>query len=280
MEKSKIAASIFICLLLFSCSTDRDTEAPILNILSFSPAVQFGEVCGVTEELIPILSGDSLIVELTITDNQNLSQYKIDIHNNFDCHGHNGNVGVNLSVPNANNQTTDWTVLDIEGISGTEQNLVLQMPVPENATAGLYHFQIQALDESGNDVPLANFYNLRVKNKQDTVIPVIQLQQPTANNLAVNRGSKLRFEGSLTDNYSLFEGGNGVLFLSYRDENSGNTFLSANVYQITQELTTYPFDFEFTVPNSLSSGNYTLFLSAFDGVRNVAEPKSITITVN
>ena len=280
MERFKLAAGLLLFLLIYSCGTDTDTEPPLLDILSFSPNLQRGEVCGVTEDVIQVYSGDSLIVVANITDNENLSQYKLDVHNNFDCHGHDGNVGVNLPLPNTNSQTADWTLLDIEEISGREYDLTLRLAVPENATAGLYHFHLQAIDVSGNDVPFSNFYNVRVKNIADTIGPEIQVQQPASNSLTVNRGDAIRFTGTLTDNYSLFEGGNGVLFLSYRDESSGNSFLSANVYQITEELTTYPFDFEFTVPNSLTSGNYTLFLSAFDGVRNVAEARSTSITVN
>lgn len=280
MGRSIAVSSLLLSLLIFSCNSDTDTEAPQLNNLSFTPALQLGEVCGVTENLIPLYSGDSLTVDVTITDNENLSQYKLDIHNNFDCHGHDGNVGINLPQPSTNNQTADWSILEVEDISGTEQNLSLQLVAPENTTTGLYHFQIQALDESGNDVPLANFYNISVKNKRDTIPPSIQLQEPTATSLSVNKGDKIRFTGALTDNYSLFEGGNGVLFLSYRDNSSGNSFLSGNVYQITEPRIEYPFDFEFTVPGTLTSGSYTLFLSGFDGVRNIAEARSIAITVN
>lgn len=281
MEKLILKLSLFFSILLIvGCNTDVDTEAPVLTVLSFSPSTQLDTVCGNLEDVISLHGGDSLIVDLNITDNEELSQYKLDIHNNFDCHGHNGNVGINLPSPGASNQTEDWTLLRIESIGGQEQNLTLTIEAPTNVTAGLYHFQIQALDVSGNDVPLANFYNLNLKNSIDTIPPVIQLQQPSVSTISVNNGDVINFVGTLSDNYSLFEGGNGVLFLSYLDQNSGNTFLSDAVFQITSATSMYDFDFDFTVPNSLTSGDYTLYVSAFDGVRNIAKAQTVVMTVN
>ena len=43
--------------------------------------------------------------------------------------------------------------------------------VPENVTAGSYHFQIQVVDVSGNDNPAANFFSLKIKNPLDDIAP-------------------------------------------------------------------------------------------------------------
>ena len=65
-------------------------------------------------------------------DNEALSQYKVDIHNNFDCHGH-------------ARSTQDWTVLEVLDIEGTEQRVSRSLSVPDDVTAGNYHFHVQVI---------------------------------------------------------------------------------------------------------------------------------------
>ena len=260
-------------LLIFGCGESNvDLNAPTMEIVEYLPAPIEDEICGTQEPAVfQLTGGDELSFDILFKDDEALSQYKVDIHNNFDCHGHGGGSAPNIVVPNVENQTTDWSVLDIQNLSGLSEQVVRTLNVPENVTAGNYHFNIQVIDESGNDNPLANFNALKIKNPLDDIVPQISVEEPDTRNLSVNKGETIRFVGQVTDNRSLSDGGNGVLYLSYTDLSSGNTFTTDQAFPFDVEVNTeFNFDFEYTIPQTLVSGSYRFALAANDGVRNVA----------
>lgn len=273
-----------VVLILFSACGEEDTDLvpPSLVIRSVEPTPVQGTICGEPEDSVFVLEGgDTLRIELEFSDDQALSQYKIDIHNNFDCHGHGGGSVPGFVPPEVFNQTEDWTVLEIGQLSGTIQRMQLGYPVPRNTTAGAYHFQLQVLDEAGNDNPLGNIYSIRLFHPDDREPPVITVDEPVGRDLTASKGEMLSFKGRVTDNHSLSAGGNGILFLTYTDRSSGNTFTS-NAYSPFGEEVADSFDFEldFTLPTTLVSGAYSLSLRAFDGVRNEAVPVSFDLDLN
>lgn len=269
---------------IIACGKDNtDLTPPTIQELSYTPQAVAAEICGSEEATVfELIGGQDFKYNLQFTDDQALTQYKIDIHNNFDCHGHGGGSAPNIAVPNVDNQTTDWTVLQIFNISGTSATVDERLQVPDNVTAGNYHFHIQVIDESGNDSPFSNFYSMKIKNPEDDIAPTITLDQPASNNnIQIQRGESIRFAGKVTDNRALGLGGNGVLYLAYTDLSSGNTFTSDKAFAFDNNVgTEYNFDFEWTVPQTLVSGNYRLSLGANDGVRNVADFVFFEATIN
>lgn len=269
--------------LFLSCDDDNgvDVTAPSMQIISLSPAPAPGEICGTTEDTVfTIRGGETLMAELVFSDNQALSQYKIDIHNNFDCHGHGGAAAPGIPVPNVGSLTEDWTVLSLEELSSQSETVTLSLKAPENITAGAYHFQIQVLDESGNDNPLANFYSIRAYHPVDEEPPTLTVESPADNSLTAQKGETLRFEGQVTDNFSLSEGGNGLVFLSYTDLSSGNTFASDAFVAFDESVgQSYDFELAFEVPQTIQAGDYRVRIDAHDGVRNVAQPVFFEVTV-
>lgn len=264
--------SSLLLLSIWSCiGGEVDTTPPTLKERAYTPEPQEAEICSSIEPKVFLLTGgDQLGFDILFEDNEQLSQYKVDIHNNFDCHGHGGGVAPKVVVPNVPNQTIDWAVLDIQSLSGKSQTVVKSYDVPNNVTAGNYHFHIQVIDESGNDTPFKNFYSLKIKNPLDSIAPEISVQEPTTA-LTVKRGDKVRFVGNVSDNRSLSNGGNGVLYLAYTDLSSGNTFTSNAVFIFDEQVdTSFDFDFEYSIPQTLVSGKYRFSLGANDGVRNVA----------
>ncbi|MCB0641480.1 MAG: DUF4625 domain-containing protein [Phaeodactylibacter sp.] len=264
-----------------SCTdSDIDLTPPGMQLLAINPAPTAAIVCGSLEDSVFVLTGgETLDFEALFQDDQALSEFKIDIHNNFDCHGHGGASAPGISVPNVDSQTEDWTVLDIVPLEGKEDQINRSLQVPENVTAGTYHFQLQVLDAAGNDNPLANFYSLKITNPTDSNAPVIAATAPTGN-FSVAKGESIQFSGTVTDDISLSQGGNGVLFLSYTDLSSGNTFTSDAAFPFDNSVQkTYDFDFSFTVPATLQAGSYRFSLRAQDGVRNVATPIEFEVEV-
>ncbi|MCB9267635.1 MAG: DUF4625 domain-containing protein [Lewinellaceae bacterium] len=282
MNKVLLLSAFSLVVFFSSCGDEEvDITPPSMKIISLSPAPVSAEICGTAEDTVFLLrGGENLSFELLFRDESSLSQYKIDIHNNFDCHGHGGGAAPGISIPNVNNQTTDWSELEITGLSGQEQQVAQTLVAPENITAGNYHFQIQVIDEAGNDNPLANFYSIQAVNPNDEEPPAISVNAPAGTSLSIAKGEVITFEGEVTDNYSLSEGGNGVLFLSYTDLSSGNSFVTDAVFPFDNSASkSYPFSFSYTIPGTLKAGSYRFFLRAHDGVRNVAEAVAFEVGI-
>ncbi len=275
MIKSKLLP-LFLFALIFAigCQTgDVDTTPPTMEVVSYSPTPMQDEICNAQEDVVFRLNNENeLTFDIIFSDDQELSQYKVDIHNNFDCHGHGGGSAPSFPSIDVNGQTTDWTVLDIQDLSGSSHQVSQSFVVPENVTAGNYHFHIQVIDESGNDSPFANFNSIKIKNLQDIVAPEISVELPNVQNFSANKGDVLRFKGIVTDNFSLSQGGNGVLYLAYTDLSTGNSFNTDVAFPFDNSVSDeFEFDFEYTIPSTLISRTYRFSLGANDGVRNVGE---------
>ncbi len=280
----KICFYILIGLFTFLIGCDKaevDVTAPTIQYQSLSPSPITTEVCGgIEDDVFVMKGGESLDIEVTFSDDVALSEYKIDIHNNFDCHGHGGNAAIGTPSPAVENQTIDWTVLEIKDLEGLEESVTLSLEAPENVTTGSYHFSLQVLDEAGNDDTFGNIYTIQTLNPTDEVSPNITVTEPNTSNFSAAKGSNIVFKGQVTDDFSLSDGGNGVLFLTYTDLSSGNTFSTDKIFVFDSDTDlTYDFDFEYQIPNTLTVGNYRLSLNAFDGVRNVAERVSFEVEV-
>ncbi|MGB1241958.1 MAG: DUF4625 domain-containing protein, partial [Chitinophagales bacterium] len=268
MKELKMKYILLIAMILFfaiGCVKENvDVTPPSMTVISYLPTPLEDEICSSQEPVVfQLIGGDELTFDVVFDDNEGLSQYKVDIHNNFDCHGHGGGVAPSIATPNVDNQTTDWTILEIQDISGTSMPVQRMLNVPENVTAGNYHFHIQVIDEAGNDSPFANFFSLKIKNPVDDVPPQINIQEPTSSSFSIKKGEVVNFVGQVTDNRSLSDGGNGVLYLAYTDLSSGNTFTTNQVFAFDTNIDTdYNFDFEYTIPQTLVAGNYRLSLGA------------------
>lgn len=274
--KFKATAGLLLVVILglFGCGdTNIDLDPPTMDELAYKPVPIEDEICGSQEPVVfQLIGGEVLNFDILFEDNLALSQYKVDIHNNFDCHGHGGGSAPSVIVPNIDNQTIDWTVLEIGDITGTSAEVNRSFNVPQNVTAGNYHFHIQVIDESGNDSPFANFYSLKIKNPVDDVPPTISVVEPMSSSFTVSRGETIRFVGQVTDNKSLSDGANGVLYLAYTSLSSGNTFNTDKAFAFDADVeNVFDFDFEYTVPQTLVSGSYRFSLGANDGVRNVGD---------
>lgn len=275
-----------VCLLFIACSlscgdNEVDVTAPTIENLNITPAPSTTQICGGTDNnVISLVGGETLAFDAVFSDNSGLSQYKIDLHSNFDCHGHDGSSVPSVAVPSVNAQTEDWAVLDIVNLEGTDQNVNRSLEVPSNVTAGNYHFQIQVLDAAGNDDPLANVYTLKVQNSTDVIVPSLSLISPSDNSFTASKGGSIQFEGRVADNLSLSEGGNGVLFLSYTNLSSGNTFNTDKIFPFDASVdTSYDFDFTWEIPTTLVAGDYRVSIGATDGLRNVAEQVHFEVKV-
>lgn len=121
--------------ILQSCQQE-DTTPPAIS------SVSVNDIMGLDFLVQP---GDSLKIRFTITDDHPLSQMKASIHDAADGHGHNGEVDTAAVVPNVGL----WVDTRILALSGTTVTKTLYYVVPDTIH-GVWHWELQAVDESGN----------------------------------------------------------------------------------------------------------------------------------
>lgn len=242
-----------------------DTDVPLIVLEGEDPRFSTDDICGVPEtHVLPLLSAQTLQLDLHFTDDVALSQYKIDIHNNFDCHSH-GRLLQDGSEP--------WFVSRIEKLEGNAQRIVEKLTVPENVTAGNYHLLIYCLDKVGNEAqPLV--YSMKIQNLNDTAPPVVSVTSPHISGAAIRRGETLVFEGSVTDNMDLT---GGRMEISYYDPS--NTLFTASQYFFpagSGKATT--FSIPINVEAYARTGLYMYHVRVYDRYNNSSET-IIAVTV-
>lgn len=255
-------------LFLVSCTDDKvDNTPPQIKFLQIDPTPGPMEVCGEPDPFaISILGGEILKFHTRITDDIALSQLKADIHPNFDCHGH------------RTISTDDWLVLELKDLEGKEVDMELGFPVPEMVTAGFYHMQIRVVDQSGNTTPTTDFWNLHVRNPHDTLAPIISIIDEEQLPSGISRGEALSFNVEVIDNKPFNFGGNARIELNYRRSNSNNLFNAVDKELTGSEKSTIT-EVQFSIPQTLVTGDYLFFLTAYDGVNNESETMRMEVAI-
>jgi hypothetical protein len=256
------------CLLLslMACKQAVDVTPPTADILAMSPRAETGIICGEPSERVFYLTGgDTLRLELLLRDDEALSQYKIEIHQNFDCHGHAGKV-------------EDWSFLEIVDVEGTEARINRAIPVPENVSAGAYNYHYQIVDQAGNITPYTQYYDLLVTNLSDDEAPQLLIEQPSGT-LTQVRGTELVIAGLVQDNLPLGDGGQGKLTLEYRNADHSRRY-RADTWPFEPEAQAqHPFTLRYALPITWVPGEYEFYLTAYDAVNNPSSTQRFTVNV-
>ncbi len=114
-----------------------------------------------------LTGGDTLFFRARFTDDRELGQYKIDIHNSNDGHTHGKNSGI---APMFEYQS-------IIALTGVLSEQTVAIPIPAESAAGKYHLIITAIDKAGNEADFqdVDWYLL---NPEDTMPPTVTLTHP------------------------------------------------------------------------------------------------------
>lgn len=260
-----LSLSVFVS----SCGEDADVTAPTLEVLFIAPTPQTRTICGEIAENVIVLKGGELFeVELQAKDDVALSQYKMELHENFDCHEH------------KSNPTITWAAARINDLTQPNARISETFRAPTNITAGNYHFQIELLDAAGNELENPLTYDIKVQNVSDTIPPTIVMNAPSANSFALSQGNTINFNGTITDNLPLSRGENASLELEYINNSNDNRTVAKTIEIIGTTLETYDFDFDFVIPDDFDSGSYTFVIKFSDGVNNKGEEVEFEVQVN
>jgi hypothetical protein len=117
--------------MFFACDKDsEDVSKPVINLIE-------------PEDGDSLKIGAAVHFEMELSDDTELSSYKVDIHTNFDGHTHTKTV----------TETVDFTFSKSWDVSGKKNALVHhhEIVIPENATEGNYHLMVYCTDKAGNE---------------------------------------------------------------------------------------------------------------------------------
>jgi hypothetical protein len=231
--------------LFFHSCKKADKESPKAAILSPTDSVE-------------IIAGSDLPFAALITDNEGLSQYKIDIHENFEGHAHDKSTGV------------IWSKVIINNISGLLASPALSIPIPENAGAGWYHLILTAVDAAGNQSEF-DLRNIKIKNPADTSAPEVTLTTPIQDN-SYPLGQPITLSADIMDDQRIY-----IIQTRIRRPNSASNLFSKNDTLNTAQ-STYSLNIP-TTGSAWTSGNYELYLWVYDGYFNQS-PVKIAFTLN
>lgn len=217
------------------------------------PTVSSATVNNVANEIIDLAPGDTLLVKALLTDNVELGQFKIDIHDDFDGHSH-------------KSMMTKYAEIRIKNINGLSYNLEEVFIIPDTTASGIYHGTIQALDAEGNVSQPQLFYFNVVRDEQ----PTIAMNLPAT----ISAGSVLNIDGLLSAVAS--DAHLSKVQIRIRSTQTGNDLLK-QTYNLTGTPTTWnPFSdggVNVTIPTNESqklifrirvedsNGNNTIFES-------------------
>ncbi len=231
----KYAAFLLLIALVFLASCGGgDKEKPEVIVISPGDSSVFS-------------AGGNLPFEALITDNEALSQFKIDIHDNFDGHVHDKSTGV------------IWSKIIIENISGIEASPTLSIPIPANAGAGWYHLLVTAVDASGNQSDF-ELRDIKIQNPADTIKPETAVTSPLEN-AGYPLGQPISVLAEITDDQRIY-----IIQTRVRRPNS-----ASNLFSRSDTLNTAQTTYEINIPTTGSAwttGNYELTLRIYDGYFN------------
>jgi hypothetical protein len=136
-NKIYIASICFLTIysFLYTSCDDGDTTKPVINLVE-------------PEEGDSLLIGGDVHFDVKFSDNEMLGSYKVEIHNNFNDHGHD---------LRAAGDTVDFTFEKVWDLSGKKNTDVHhhEIEIPGDATPGKYHFMVYCTDAAGNESHVA-----------------------------------------------------------------------------------------------------------------------------
>jgi hypothetical protein len=130
------ALSLVMALSISSCKPDAtpDTEVPVIESLT---------VLGMEADSYPVPAGSYMTAVVTLSDNQDLGEARVNIHPADDGHTHPGTV--QDTIPNVG----VWTNSQTFDISGTASVINLNYTVP-TGIQGQWHLEVLVMDAAGN----------------------------------------------------------------------------------------------------------------------------------
>lgn len=146
-----LLATVMLFLTFTSCNKkESDTTPPIINLISPTEGAK-----------LEIGNKHGVHLDMELSDNESLSSYKIEIHNNFNGHEH--------KISKSEDDTIPFFFQKSWSISGQKNAKIHhhEIIIPENATPGNYHLIVYCTDEAGNESHAARNIILSSEDEDD-----------------------------------------------------------------------------------------------------------------
>jgi uncharacterized membrane protein len=171
-----------LALAAVACTDDdnevEDTVKPQINKVTINEA----------DHDIQVTAGTEMHIDADLSDNEELRELKIDIHDVFDGHEH--------------GKRAEWEEVILVDLSGKTQTLHKDVDVPASATAGAYHAVFRVLDLEGNEGDFVEL-NFTLVNGNE---PQFAISSPDfSDHLDYAPGETIAMVGTVTDDVDLEE---------------------------------------------------------------------------
>jgi len=241
--KTHILIILSLVLLTFSCKK-ADTEKPIITDVKVNGSAS----------ILNISPNESITVSSLISDNKELSQFKIDIHHDFDGHSHKA-------------MTVRFAEIRIKDILGGSYSLNEQFTISENASSGAYHGTILAVDKEGNQSESKLFWFNIVRAEQ----PVINLNVPTT----VNNGESFGITGEISGSVHL-----SLINVKVTSEDNGNSLFNQTYNIASSETLTWNPETDASISIAVPSGmtgnlKFRVRIEDIDGNNSIFEQQIV-----
>lgn len=240
----KVSLLGILVVFLISC-TKADKSKPLLEV--FTPADNDIIVAGTTAK-----------VKFYASDNNELSQVYLNIHDSFDGHGH------------TKSTITPFKITIIENLVGAEVDKEIEVFIPDTAAAGPYHLEMSVVDTKAN-LSSTVYRSFFIKNLGDTVSPILSIINPIDGS-SFNSGAQINLKGDANDDQTLLK-----LDYTITRVGSDNKLISGTIpFSTSSEV----IDENITLTTTLfTSGNYELLCVLYDKTYNTTY-KKITFKIN
>lgn len=142
------------CIPFVACDReDGDTTKPVINLIE--PAE--GDILHI---------GEAVHLDMELSDDVMLKQYKVEIHINNDGHTHAHSVAARQTETETTvdlNRSWEYDVSDKKNTAVHHHNIV----IPANATPGEYHFMVYCTDAAGNESLVSRNIVLSAEGDED-----------------------------------------------------------------------------------------------------------------
>jgi hypothetical protein len=244
MKNYILAATACIAIGFSSCKKDDpDNQKPVIASIN-EPAD--GDT---------LYTGTEFHITGSVTDNEALSQLKIDIHNADDGHSH-----------ERINGASHWETIIVVSLSGKNQSIDEHIDIPAEAAAGKYHIILTAVDAAGNQSDIVE-RDVIIRNSGDLIAPQISLSSPTSGSV-IALGDNITIAGQLTDNIGL-ESAEVKIYQGTTLIFDQDIELAAPTHDLNLEVST----------SGWTAGDYVLEIKVKDQVGNVADT-DIEVSIN
>lgn len=250
-----VLPTIAASLVFTACDKDEDNDTT-------APVIKSATIDGKVED-IEVTAGTAMTFVVEVSDNEDLGQLKLDVHDNFDGHTHKSTASVS------------WAEVKIVELSGTDKTVTQEMNVPAEATAGPYHADILLIDAEGNEGEFVE-RSIMIRNGSE---PGIDVTSPDfSGEVHAMKGSTLTIEGTVSDDVDLAE-----IYIVLEEEHEDDD----HDHKSTQEEVLYEMDFDLTgsadvswdfqtdgnvniaIPANAETGHYELTIRAEDAEGNI-----------